>query len=179
MLKIEDIKTPKTIEEFRYNLKRYCLGNTNSIFIYNKINGKKYKIEVNKLSKISDVLKFLEADSAVGITTRECNVVLMCDISEINLKDLMMNKEDAIETLKKVYLFNNQDIEERRNFLNSTPYAIDKIVSGRTVINEIDTIPMQTAINQEVLSDLYHHLFGEYFDTVGDTKMKYNLSKYN
>lgn len=179
MLKIEDIKTPKTIEEFRYNLKRYCLGNTDSIFIYNKINGKKYKIEVNKLSKISDIFKFLVPDSAVGIAAKECNVVLMCDISKINAKDLMINQEDAISALKKVYLFNNQDIEERSNFLNSTPYAIEKIVSGRKVIKEIDTKPLQTPINLEFLSGLYYHLFGEYFDTVSNAKMKYNLSKYN
>ena len=63
MLKIEDIKTPKTIKEFRYNLKRYCLGNYDSIFIYNKINRKQYKIEVNKLSKISDIIKFLKVDT--------------------------------------------------------------------------------------------------------------------
>ena len=179
MLKIEDIKTPKTIEEFRYNLKRYCLGNSDSIFIYNKINGNKYTIEVNKLSKISDIFKCLEADYAVGITAKECNLVLMCDISKINIKDLMMNQENAIRALKKVYLFNNQDIEERSNFLNSTPYAIEKIVLGRKVIDEIDTRPLQIAINLEILSELYYHLFGEYFDTVSNSKIKYNLSKYN
>ena len=151
MLKIEDIKTPKTIEGFRYNLKSYCLGNTDSIFIYNKINGKKYKIEVNKLSKISDVFKFLEDDGAASISVKECNVVLMCDISKLNIKDLMMSQEGAIRALKKVYLFNNQDIQERSNFLNSTSYAIEKIVSGRKAINEIDTRPLQTGINLEIL----------------------------
>ena len=179
MLKIEVIKTPKTIEEFRYNLKRYCLGNTDSIFIYNKINRKQYKIVVNKLSKISDILKFLKFDSAIAITVSECNIVLMCDISKIKLEDLKMNQESLIRSLRKVYLFNNQDSEERSNFLNSTPYAIEKIVSREKVINEIDTRPLQTAINLEILSGLYYHLFGEYFDTVSNPKMKYNLSKYN
>ena len=179
MLKIEDIKTPKTIKEFRYNLKRYCLGNTDSIFIYNKINRKQYKIEVHKLSRISDVLKFLKVDNTRGITAKDCNVVLMCDMSKINLEDLMTNQEDAIRSLRKVYLFNNQNIEERSNFLNSTPDAIEKIVSGRKFINEIDTGLLQTAINLETLSGLYYHLFGEYFDTVSNIKMKYNLSKYN
>ena len=179
MLKIEDIKTPKTIKEFRYNLKRYCLGNTDSIFIYNKINRKQYKIEVNKLSKISDILKFLKVDSAISMTVSECNVVLMCDISKIKLEDLMMNQEGAIRSLRKVYLFNNQDSEERSNFLNSTPDAIEKIVSREKVINEVDIIPVQTAINLEILSGLYYHLFGEYFDTVSNPKIKYNLSKYN
>ena len=179
MLKVEEIKTPKTIQEFRYNLKKYCLGNTDSIFIYNKINRKQYKIQVNKLSKISDVFEFLKVDSALGITAKECNIVLMCDISKINLEDLIMNKEGAIEALKKVYFFNNQDIEERRNFLNSTSNAIKKIVSGEKDINEIETRPMQTAINLEILSGLYYHLFGKYFDTVSNLKVKYNLSKYN
>ena len=179
MLKIEDIKTPKTIEEFRYNLKRYCLGNTDSIFIYNKIDRKQYKIEVNKLYKISDVLKFLNIDSAVCITSSACNIVLMCDISNINVDGLMMNHEDAIRSLRKVYLFNNQDSEERSNFLTSAPDAIKKIVSGEKVSTEIDTRPLQTSINLEILSGLYYHLFGEYFDTVSNPKIKYNLSKYN
>ena len=179
MLKIEDIKTPKTIEEFRYNLKRYCLGNTDSIFIYNKTNRKQYKIKVNNLSKISDVFKFLKKDSGIDITARECNVVLMCDLSKINVEDLMIKQEDAVRSLRKVYLFNNQDSEERSNFLNSTPDAIEKIVSREKVINEVDIIPVQTAINLEILSGLYYHLFGEYFDTVSNPKIKYNLSKYN
>ena len=179
MLKIEDIITPKTIEEFRHNLKKYCLGNTDSIFIYNKINRKQYKIKVNNLSKISDVFKFLKKDSGIDITARECNVVLMCDLSKISVEDLMIKQEDALRSLRKVYLFNNQDSEERSNFLNSSPDAIEKIVSREKVTNEIDTSPLQTAVNQEILSGLYYHLFGEYFDTVSDTKMKYNLSKYN
>ena len=179
MLKVEDIKTPKTIKEFRYNLKRYCLGNTNSIFIYDKINRKQYKIAVNKLSKISDILKFIKGDNTIGITAKDCNLVLMCDISKINEEDLMMNQEDAIRSLRKVYLFNNQDSEERSNFLNSTHDAIEKIVSGRKFINEINVRPLQTAINLERLSGLYYHLFGKYFDTVSNTKMQYNLSKYN
>ena len=179
MLKIEDIKTPKTIEEFRYNLKRYCLGNTDSIFIYNKINRKQYKIKVNNLSKISDVFKFLKKDSGIDITARECNVVLMCDLPKISVEDLMIKQEDALRSLRKVYLFNNQDSEERSNFLNSSPDAIEKIVSGRKFINKIDTGPLQTAINLETLSGLYYHLFGKYFDTLSDTKIKYNLSKYN
>ena len=179
MLKIEDIITPKTIEEFRHNLKKYCLGNTDSIFIYNKINRKQYKIKVNNLSKISDVFKFLKKDSGIDITARECNVVLMCDLSKINVEDLMIKKEDALRSLRKVYLFNNQDSEERSNFLNSTPDAIEKIVSREKVSNVIETKQLQTAINLEILSGLYYHLFGEYFDTVSNPKMRYNLSKYN
>ena len=90
-----------------------------------------------------------------------------------------MNKEVAIRSLRKVYLFNNQDSEERSNFLNSIPDVIEKIVFREKVINEIDTRPLQTPINLEILSGLYYHLFGEYFDTVSNPKMKYNLSKYN
>ena len=134
---------------------------------------------MNKLSKISDIFKFLKVDSAVGINVSECNVVLMCDISKIKLEDLMMNQEGAIRSLRKVYLFNNQDSEERSNFLNSTPDAIEKIVSREKIINEIDTRPLQTAINLEILSGLYYHLFGEYFDTANNPKMKYNLSQYH
>ena len=179
MLKVEDIKTPKTREEFRQNLKKYCLGNTDSIFIYNRINKKQHEIQINKLSKISDIFEFLNVDSSLSITAEDCNLVLMCDISKINLDDLIMNQEGAISTLKKLYLFNNQDLEERRNFLNSTSDAIEKIVSGDKVINGIDARPAQTALNLEKLSGLYYHLFGKYFDTVSSLKIKYNLSKYN
>ena len=33
MLKIEDVKTPTNLEEFRQSLKKYCLGNENSILM--------------------------------------------------------------------------------------------------------------------------------------------------
>ena len=56
---------------------------------------------------------------------------------------------------------------------------MQKIVSREKVINGIDASPLQTAINLEILSGLYYHLFGEYFDTVSKPKMKHNLSKYN
>ena len=179
MKKIEDIKTPKTIEEFRYNLKKYCLGSNDNIFIYNRISGKQYKIEINKLYKISDVFHFIKDPNILGLNARECTIVLMCDISNISLADLMMKQEEAIKSLREVYLFNNQDSQERSNFLNSTNNAIEKIVSGEKIIDAIDAKPKQTPMKLDVLSELYFHLFGKYFDTVGSAKMKYNLSKYN
>ena len=174
MQKVEDIKTPTNLEEFRQSLKKYCLGNENSIFIYNKINNTKINVDINKISKISDIFKFIKDD-----ISSDYNLVLMCDISHINLEDLIMNKEDVIRELKEVYLFNNQNIDERSNFLNSTPIAIQKIVSGEKIINEIDAQPYQTALDDENLGGLYNHLFGEYFDTINFTKKKINLSKYN
>lgn len=178
MVKIEDIKTPETIEEFRNNLKKYCLGNNDKIFIYSRINKRRYEIEVNKLSKMSDVFKFIKDVSMQIFSARECRIVLMCDISKINVIDLMMHQEEAINSLRKVYLFNNQNPEEKNNFLNSTDYAIDKILSGEKVIDGIDAKLQHTAINLDILSGLYFHLFGKYFDTIGTAKKKYNLSKY-
>ena len=179
MVKVKDIKTPKTIKEFRSNLKKYCLGNSDKIFIYNRISREQYKVEINKLSKISDAFKFIKDDSVLNLNTRECNIVLMCDISKISLKDLTMSQEEAIKSLKELYFFNNQDTQERRNFLNSTPYATERIVSGKKVIDEIDSKPEQTLMNLDILSGLYFHLFGKYFDTVNAAKIQYNLSKYN
>ena len=103
----------------------------------------------------------------------------MCDMSHINLKDLIMNKEDVIRELKEVYLFNNQDNEERSNFLNSTPNAIDKIVAREKVINDLDAQPNKTALDDETLGALYNHLFGEYFDTANTSEKEYHLSKYH
>ena len=73
------------------------------------------------MSKVSITLSL----DIVGLPTN-LSSLLMCDISKINLDDLIMNQEGAIRTLKKLYLFNNQDLEERRNFLNSTSDAIEK-----------------------------------------------------
>ena len=179
MVKIENIKTPKTIEEFRFNLKSYCLGYNDRIFIYNRINRKQYKIEVNKLSKISDVFEFIRDDFTKDFAVRHFNIVLMCDLSNINMKDIIMNKEEAIKLFREVYFFNNQSSEERSHFLNSTPYAVKKIVSGKKIFSETDYNPKQTAMNLDILSGLYFHLFGKYFDTVSAAKIKYNLSKYN
>ena len=179
MKKIEDIQTPTNIEEFRQSLKKYCLGHKNSIFIFNKINNAKNSVDINRISKISDIFNFIKDDSKREDITGDYNLVLMCDLSHINLEDLIMNKEDMIMRLKKVYLFNNQNIDERSNFLNSTFIAIEKIVAGEKVIHEIGTRPYQTALDDENLGGLYNHLFGEYFDTINFTKKKINLSKYN
>ena len=179
MKKIEDIKTPTNLEEFRQGLKKYCLGYKDCIFIYNKINNKIASIDINKISKMSDIFKIILDDSELNDISSDCNLVLMCDISHINLEDLIVNKEDVIRELKEVYLFNNQDIYERTNFLNSTSSAIDKIVNGEKVINETNAHPYQTALDDETLGGLYNHLFGEYFDTINFTKKKINLSKYN
>ena len=179
MKKIEDIKTPTNLEEFRRSLKKYCLGNKDNVFIYNKINNTKVSVDINKISKISDIFKHIQDDSKLDDVYNDLNLVLMCDISHINLEDLIINKEDVIRELKEVYLFNNQDVNERTNFLNSTPIAIDNIIAGEKIINEIDLQPYQTALDNEILGILYNHLFGEYFDTVNFTKKKFNLSKYN
>ena len=96
----------------------------------------------------------------------------------VNFKVEVRTREYLVQAIFQM-LFNNQDVEERSNFLNSTPDAIEEIVSGEKVINGIDTRPMQTAINLERLSGLYYHLFGECFDTINLTKKKFNLSKYN
>ncbi len=179
MQKIEDIKTPSNLEEFRQSLKKYCLGHKNSIFIYNNINNTKVSVDINKISKMSDIFKLIQHDSKLEDISSDCNLVLMCDISHIKLEDLIMHKEDVIRKLKEVYLFNNQNIDERSNFLNSTPIAVEKIIAGEKVINEIDAQPCQTALDDEILGSLYNHLFGKYFDTINFTKNKFNLSKYN
>ena len=83
-----------------------------------------------------------------------------------------MNKVDMIMRLKKVYLFYNQNIDEKNNFLNSAFIAIEKIVAGEKVIHEIGTRPYQTALDEENLGLLYNHLFSEYFDTINFTKKK-------
>ena len=179
MKKIEDIRTPTNLEDFRESLKKYCLGHKESIFIYNKKSNKKVSVDINNISKISDIYKLIQDSSKLDDVSRDCNLVLMCDISQINLEGLIMNRESVIRELKEVYLFNNQDKEERSNFLNSTPSAIEKIVSGEKVINKIDAKVHQTSMDYQILRDLYVHLFGEYFDTVTGLKKKYNLSKYN
>ena len=179
MQKVEDIKTPTNLEEFRQGLKKYCLGHKDSIFIYNKANNTKVSVDINQISKMSDIYKLIQDDTKLDGVSRNCNLVLMCDISHIKLEDLIMNKENVIYELKQVYFFNNQDNDERSNFLKSTPIAIEKIVTGEKVISEIDAQPHQTPLDDEILGSLYNHLFGEYFDTINFTKNKLNLSKYN
>ena len=179
MQKVEDIKTPTNLKEFREGLKKYCLGSKDSIFIYNKINNTKVSVDINKISKMSDVFKFIKNDNVLGITAREFDVIIMCDTSTIKKKDLMMNEEDAIIALKEAYLFNNQDRDERNNFLNSTQYAIEIIKSGGKIKDEKDSKPVQTSIISQYLNDLYRHLFGEYFDTANTSKKEYHLSKYH
>ena len=164
MIKIKNIQTPKNVQEFRTNIKKYCLGHKDSIFIFNKINSKKYKINANKLSKISDVSKFIKDDKKQMTSLRDCELVLMIDISHLCIKNIKINSSNTLNKLKEAYLFNNQDSYERKNFLNSTPNAIEKIVTGEEINVEIDANPKKTAINSKILRQLYNHLFGKYFD---------------
>ena len=179
MQKIKDIQTPKTLDQFRLNLKKFCLGSENNIFIFNKANGKDYKVDVEKISKISDVVNLMEVISGQDIFLDDVRIILMCDISHIKTRDLMVKKEDAILSLKEVYLFNNQDRDERNNFLYSTPHAIAIIQSGKKIDNEKDCRPAQTSIMSPHLNGLFIHLFGDYFDTVNKSEKGYHLSKYN
>ena len=155
------------------------MGHKESIFIFNKINGKKYTVDVNKVSKTSDLFEIIKDNSELSISSRDLGVVLMCDISHIDLEEIAVKGEKAIEEIKKVYLFNNQDIEERNNFLSSTKDIINKIVSNEKINYELDANPQKTSIESEILSGLYLHIFGKYFDTVAGSKREYNLSKYN
>jgi hypothetical protein len=179
MQKVQDIKTPKTLEQFRLNLKKFCLGSENNIFIYNTANGTEYKVDIEKISKISDVIELIQVKSKHSILEEDISIILMCDISHIKARDLIVKKADAILSLKEVYLFNNQDSDERNNFLSSTPYAIEIIKSGGKVKDEKDSKPVQTSIIREYLNDLYRHLFGEYFDTTNTSEKEYHLSKYH
>lgn len=179
MQKIKDIQTPKTLEQFRVNLKKFCLGSEDNIFILNKADGRDYKVDIEKISKISDVINLIGLMSKQEIFLDDVSIVLMCDVSHIKGRDLIIKKEDAILSLKEVYLFNNQDRDERNNFLYSTPHAIAIIQSGEKIDNEKDCRPAQTSIMSPHLNGLFIHLFGEYFDTVNKSEKGYHLSKYN
>ena len=53
-IKYEEIKTPKTVEEFRTNLKKYfiCIGKDREILM---VRGKKHNIQVDELKSFSDL----------------------------------------------------------------------------------------------------------------------------
>ena len=186
MIKIEDIITPSTIEEFRNNLKKYCLGNDNKLFIYSNtidvINKKrienkiKFNVDINKVTKVSDIL--LQC-SEEGYETLDYYIVLMFDFSHIDVYNFMIRNQNAIQSLKEVNVFNNQDKEERKNFLNSTSFAIEKITSGEKIINEKDARPKYTRINELKLTNLFYHIFGNFFDLVIGEKNNIKLSKYH
>tara|TARA_B100000900_G_C20182280_1_gene554383 strand:+ start:59 stop:598 length:540 start_codon:yes stop_codon:yes gene_type:complete len=179
MQKIKDIQTPKTLEQFRVNLKKFCLGSEDNIFIFNKADGKDYKVDIEKISKISDVINLISVMDNKEIFLDDVSIVLMCDVSHIKTRELMNKKEDAIMSLKEVYLFNNQDSYERNNFLNSTPHAIGIIQSGGKINGEKDSRPAQTSIISPYFNGLFAHLFGEYFDTAYTSEKEYHLSKYH
>ena len=179
MQKIKDIHTPKTLDEFRLNLKKFCLGSENNIFVFNTADSKDYKVDIEKISVISDIINLIGLRNKQEIFLDEVSIILTCDISHIKARDLVNKKEDAIMSLKEVYLFNNLDRDERNNFLYSTPDAIAIIQSGGKIDNEKDCRPAQTSIMSPHLNGLFIHLFGDYFDTVNKSEKGYHLSKYN
>ena len=65
---------------------------------------------------MSNIYKLIQNEGNLENVSSNFNLVLMCNISHIRIKNLIINKENLISELKDVYLFNNQDMEERRNF---------------------------------------------------------------
>ncbi len=55
-IKYEEIKTPKTVEEFRTNLKKYfiCIGKDREMLM---VRGRKHDIQVDELESFSDLYK--------------------------------------------------------------------------------------------------------------------------
>ena len=83
MQRIKDIQTPKTLDPFRANLKKFCVGSKNNIFIFNKADGKDYTVDVEKISKISDVVNLIETQSKQSIFLDDVNIVLMLSLIHI------------------------------------------------------------------------------------------------
>ena len=88
MQRIKDIQTPKTLDQFRVNLKKFCLGSKNNIFIFNKSDGKDYKVDVEKISKISDVINLIETQK---------NNKLFSLYLKINTKGCLLYTSDAAD----------------------------------------------------------------------------------
>ena len=75
MQKIKDIQTPKTLEQFRGNLKKFCLGSEDNILIFSKAGGKDYKVDIEKISKISDVINLIGLRNKQEIFLEEVSII--------------------------------------------------------------------------------------------------------
>ena len=82
MQRIKDIQTPKTLEQFRVNLKKFCLGSEDNIFIFNKADGKDYKVDIEKISKISDVFNLIGLRNKQEIFLDEVSIILLNLVSK-------------------------------------------------------------------------------------------------
>ena len=176
MIKLQDIKTPKTIEEFRNNLKKFCLGSKGILFIYYRDTKKKYDIEIKGLSKISDAFNQIDKGS---ITAKDFDIILMFDYTHLNFLSINNIDYNTIEELKKINVFNNDNVDERKNFLFSSKGARDNITTGKKITEEtIFSLINYSAMDMTILGNIYLHLFGTFYDIVGFIK-KINLSRIN
>ena len=110
-IKYEDIKTPKTVEEFRENLKKYfiCVGG-NNWSERNALYTQGAEIKINELNSLSDLYnKCLSVPSIIPYVD--------FDMNSINTEEIlsMMDSRNFEDVMKDESRFKIYDIDSRES----------------------------------------------------------------
>ena len=118
-IKYEDIKTPKTVEEFRENLKKYfiCTGNDwstrNELMVQDN-----YRILINELNSLSDLY-----NKCLGVP---CVVPYVdFDMNSINTEEILSmtdssNFEDVMKDESRFKIYDINSRESQSDFMSKS-----------------------------------------------------------
>jgi hypothetical protein len=169
IIKYEEIKTPKTIEEFRTNLKKYfvCIGENREILFVKGRNDK--NIRVDTLTSFNNLYNF----DVTHITP-----TIVFDISKISDEEIYqnINSRDFSSVLSDekrfpIYEMNNAD--DVQSFIhNKNPQWIkmDNQILRCFFIKTLGDFSGYVSIDEELMSE--DEIVNEYTDFVSNTLVK-------
>ena len=143
IIKYDDIKTPKTVEEFRENLKKYfvCFGkdwsNRNVLLCQGDLHGIVYIDELNSLSDLYDF----------EIGKPMITPYIDFDVNSISGAEIMMNMLD-------------RNFEEV--FKDESRFKVLDIDSKESNLEFFDNEPMWYSIDNQILREFYIKTLGDF-----------------
>jgi hypothetical protein len=98
-IKFSEIKTPKTIDEFRENLRKYYVTNFNGDYLV----GKNNEISIDEISSLDDLYE-LNRDSGIFETPTIIPMVDLPSTGESNNYSIYKNKSEFMNSGKSAWV---------------------------------------------------------------------------
>lgn len=132
MIKLKDIKTPTTVEEFKENLKKYYFGyGKDALYVKTQIEGAD-GVTFDKINSLNDVYKETKtgfggdgSSPCISPMISKQSFDKMMDITVKNMFDKTINEEDLFKQMGDIDVFDSTNDKERSSFMgNANPQWI-------------------------------------------------------
>ena len=144
-IKYEDIKTPKTVEEFRENLKKYfiCTGNDWSTRNEQMVQGNN-RVKIDELNSLSDLYRMFQ-----------CDIAVPCVVPYV---DFDTNSISTDETIKHMFSRNFESVMKDESRFKI--YDIDTNLNHSEFMSKVDC--MWYGIDNQIFRQFYIKTLGDF-----------------